>query len=350
MKPNTVCNLLAALSSLFVLQAAHAADTEVVLATWGGTWGAAIDRNAIKPFEKEFGVKVRVISGVSLANIRMIASQRAHPQIDLIMSTAQDEVRAYNDGLLDPVDATSVPNLSAIPPVGLRRDSQGRAMGAGMWVYPYGIAYRTDQKLPELKCWSDLWKSALKDKVGVSSPRYMNGYFLLMINRLAGGTEANVQPGLDRIHQMGDNLLAVIDDSAAQQRLLASGEVSAVPMISSSAYKLMDSGAPVKFVVPCEGAPAGLDTLSLVKNAPHRDAALKFMNFYINAKIIGAVAAELQIMPVNDQVPIAQADSKHVLSKTDMAKLVSFDDQSVIRNQDAWTAAWDREIGAMTNR
>ncbi|WP_322101900.1 extracellular solute-binding protein [Paraburkholderia sp. J41] len=342
--------MLAALSCLLAVPAAHAADTEIVLATWGGSWGAAIDRNAIKPFEQETGIKVRVISGVSLANMRMVASQRAHPQIDLIMSTSQDEVRAYNDGLLDAIDVKDVPNLAAIPPFGVRRDGKGRAMGAGMWVYPYGIAYRTDQKLPDVKCWNDLWGPAFKDKVGVSSPRYMNGYFLLMINRIAGGTEANVQPGLNRIHQMGANLLAVIDDSAAQQRLLASGEVSAVPIISSAAYKLVDSGAPVRFVIPCEGAPAGLDTLSLVKNAPHRDAALKFMDFYTSAKIIGSVAAELQIQPVNDQVTVSDAQRKYTLTKDQMAKLVSFDDQSVIRNQDAWTAAWDREIAPMTKR
>jgi putative spermidine/putrescine transport system substrate-binding protein len=266
------------------------------------------------------------------------------------MATSQDEVRAYNDGLLDSVDTKDVPNLAAIPAFGLRHDAQGRTMGAGMWVYPYGIAYRTDQNLPELKCWKDLWNPGFKDKVGVSSPRYMNGYFLLTINRIAGGTEANVQPGLDRIHQMGGNLLAVLDDSATQQRLLASGEVSAVPMISSSAYKLMDSGAPVRFVIPCEGAPAGLDTLSLVKNAPHKDAALKFMNFYTSAKIIGAVAAELQVMPVNDQVKTPGTPPKYALSKSDMAKLMTFDDQSVVRNQDVWTAAWDREIAPMTKR
>lgn len=350
MKYRTLGGMLAAVSCLFAAQAAHADGNELVLATWGGTWGAAIERNAIKPFEQETGIKVRVISGVSLANMRMVASQRAHPQIDLIMSTSQDEVRAYNDGLLDSVDVKDVPNLAAIPPFGVRRDAQGRAMGVGMWVYPYGIAYRTDQKLPALNCWNDLWNAGFKDKVGVSSPRYMNGYFLLMINHIAGGNEANVQPGLARVKQLGGNLLAVIDDSAAQQRLLASGEVSAVPIISSAAYKLIDAGAPVRFEIPCEGAPAGLDTLSLVKNAPHKDAALKFMNFYSSAKIIGAVAAELKIMPVNDQVKIPEALQRYALSKEDMARLVTFDDQTVIKNQDAWTAEWDREIAPLTRR
>ena len=69
-----------------------------------------------------------------------------------------------------------------------------------MWMYPYGIAYRTDKVKPEIKCWNDLWDPRLKNKVGVSSPKYMSGYFLLMTNKMAGGTEAERHRG-HRSHQ-----------------------------------------------------------------------------------------------------------------------------------------------------
>ena len=43
------------------LVALPASAAEIVLATWGGSWGKAIAEQAIAPFEKATGVKVRVI-------------------------------------------------------------------------------------------------------------------------------------------------------------------------------------------------------------------------------------------------------------------------------------------------
>jgi putative spermidine/putrescine transport system substrate-binding protein len=340
----------AILASAFLASSANAAEKEVVLATWGGTWGKAITDQAIAPFEKATGIKVKVISGVSLANMQMVAAQRGNPQIDLIMSTVQDAVNAYGDGLLAPLDPKEIPNLSALPEFGVRRDAAGKPMFAGMWMYPYGIAYRTDKVKPEIKCWNDLWDPRLKNKVGVSSPKYMSGYFLLMTNKMAGGTEANVGKGIDRIKQMGPNLLAVIDDSAAQQRLLAEGEVWAVPMLSSAAYKLIDEGVPAKFVIPCEGAPAGLDVISLVKNGPNPVDARKFIDFYISSPTIAAVTNQLKITPVNGQAKLTPEHAKYTVSKDDWNKLVSFSEQAIIKDRAQWQDAWDREIAPMTKR
>jgi putative spermidine/putrescine transport system substrate-binding protein len=346
------------LGSLFVTLAtgvliagtAAAADKELVLATWGGSWGKAITEQAIQPFEKATGIKVNVISGVSLANMQMVAAQRSNPQIDLIMSVVQDGVNAYNDGLLAPLDPKEIPNLAALPDFAVPRDASDKPMFAGMWMYPYGIAYRTDKVSPEIKCWNDLWDPRLKNKVGVSSPKYMNGYFLLMANKIAGGSEANVSAGLERIKRMGPNLLAVIDDSAAQQRMLAAGEVWAAPMISSAAYKMIDEGVPVRFVLPCEGAPAGLDVISLVKNAPNAANAKKFIDFYISANTIGAVTAQLKITPVNPQAKLTPEHAKYTVAKDDFAKLVHFSDQAIIKDRAARQDAWDREIAPLTRR
>jgi spermidine/putrescine-binding protein len=327
-----------------------AAAAEVVLATWGGAWGKAITEQAIAPFEKATGVKVRVISGVSLANMQMVAAQRAAPKIDLIMSTVQDAVVAYNDGLLSPLSAKEVPNLAALPDSGIRRDASGAPMFAGMWMYPYGIAYRTDKIKGDIKCWKDLWQPALKNKVGVSSPKYMNGYFLLMANKMAGGTEADVAPGLAMVKTMGQNLVAIADDSATQQRLLAEGEVWAVPMISTPAFKLAEDGVPAKFVVPCEGAPAGLDVLSLVKNGPNPGDAKKFIDFYISPSTIAALTAELKITPVNRSAKMTPEQAKYTLSDADFGKLTTFSDKAIADNRAKWQDSWDREIAPMTKR
>jgi putative spermidine/putrescine transport system substrate-binding protein len=329
---------------------AHSADREIVLATWGGSWGKAIAEQAIAPFEKASGVKVRVISGISSANLQMVAAQRANPRIDLIMSIAQDAVVASADGLTMPLDPGEIPNLANLAAAGMRRNAAGQPMFAGMWIYPYGIAYRTDKVPAGIKCWKDLWQPSLKNKVAVSSPKYMNGYFLLMANRIAGGKETDVAPGLEQVRKMGANLVAVADDSASQQRLLAEGEAWAAPMLSSTAYKLADDGLPVAFVLPCEGAPAGLDVLSLVKNGPNPADAKKFIDFYESAQITAALTRELKVTPLNRLATVTPEHAKYTVSEQDLARLVSFDEATTIKDKAGWQDAWDREISPMTRR
>ena len=336
--------------AVFAILGSTAHSREIVLATWGGSWGKAITEQAVEPFEKKTGVKVKVISGVSLANVQMISAQRAHPKIDLVMLTAGDGVTAYQDGLLAPLDPKEIPVLTTLPQDGIPHDGNGQPMFAGMWLYPYGIVYRTDKLKSEIKCWKDLWREDLRNKVGVSSPKYMNGYFLLMTNKLAGGSEQDVRPGLERVKSLGQNLVAVVDDSAGQQRLLAQQEIWAVPMVSSAAYKMIDEGVPARFVIPCEGAPASMDVIAMVKNGPNAEDARKFIEYYLSPEVIANVTRELKITPVNRAAKITPDHAKYTLTDEEFGKLVRFDDQSIVDNRAKWQDAWDREIAPMTRR
>ncbi len=337
-----------ACTAVAISGAGHA--NEVVIATWGGTWGKAIQEKAVEPFEKETGIKVKLISGVSLANMQMIAAQRNNPQVDIIMMTAQDAVGAYNDGLLAPIDQDAVPSTKDLPDFGIRKAPEGGIMFAGMWMYTYGIAYRADKVDFPVACWKDLWDPRLKNKVAVSSPKYMNAYFMLMANKIADGTEENIAPGLERIKKMGQNLVAVADDSATQQRLLAQGEAWAIPMLSSAAHTVIDKGVPARFVNPCEGAPAGVDVMALVKNGPNKASAEKFINYYISPKTIAAVTEQLKITPVNPKAEIGPEHAKYTISKEDLGKLVSFSDEAIIGSRAKWQDQWEREISPMTRR
>lgn len=338
---------LALLATVLAVGAASSVNAqEVTIATWGGSYGKAIQEAVATPFEKATGVKVKMIAGVSLSNMQMIAAQKANPQVDIITLTTQDATRAYADGLLAPLEATEIPNVKDINDVGIRRDANGKTMFAGIWMYPFGIAYRTDKITWDLKSWNDLWDPRLKDKVAVSSPKYMSAYFMLMVNKLAGGTEQNIDPGIARIKGMGKNLLAVVDDSAGQQRVLMQGEVWAVPMLASSATQMVTQGAPVKFIIPSDGAPVGVDVVALVKGGPRQAEAKKFINFFLSPEGDGKVAEILQITPMNTKVALGP----HAIRKEDMGKLVTFSEKAINEQRAAWLERWERDISPMTTR
>src|SRR5438874_438864 len=233
---------------------------EVVIATWGGVWGKAFQQSMFEPFEKATGIKVRVIAGVSSSNLATVAAQKDRPQIDVITMVSGDGIAAWQRGLTERLDGQDVPALKELAELALRKDKES-VIFAGMWMYPMGILYRTDKITWPITSWWDLWDPRLKNKVAVTSPKYANAHFLAIVNKLSGGTEDNVDPGFAKIKSLGQNLLVDVADDVTPQRLIAQGEIWAVPMLSGSAFKVIEQGVPAAFVIPQEGAPVSTDLI-----------------------------------------------------------------------------------------
>ena len=177
----------------------------------------------------------------------------------------------------------------------------------------------------------------------------MSGYFLLMTNKLAGGTEANVKPGLDRIVQMGPNLLAVIDDSAAQAAILAEGEVWAVSMLSSAAYKLIDDG------VPPSSSSHARERQPHRRDIPREERAACSERAEVHQFLHQSGNDRASDRATQDHASQRQgADharhAKYTVSKADLDKLVHFNENAIIKDRPQWQEAWDKEIAPMTKR
>ena len=340
---------LLAITVLLGAAVAPAAAQELVMATWGGAWGKAFQESMIEPFEKATGVKVRVISGVSSTNLAAIIAQKDRPQVDVITMVQGDAIAAWQRGVTEALDVKDVPTLSDLTESAVRRD-KGQVIFAGMWTYPMGIIYRTDKITWPLKAWADLWDPRLKNKVAVTSPKYSNSYFLAMINRLAGGTENNADPGFAKIKTLGANLLADVADDVTPGRMLAQGEIWAVPMLSGTAYKVIEQGVPAKFVIPEEGAPAGMDVIALVKGGPHPAEAKKFINYVIGQESLTKTCEILKLTPLNRKVTLSPETAKRVVAAEEMKRLVTLDDEAINKNKAAWLERWSKEISPMTSR
>ena len=329
--------------------ASAASAQEIVMATWGGAWGKAFQESMIEPFEKATGIKVKVISGVSSTNLATVIAQKDKPQIDVITMVSGDGLAAWQRGVTERLDAASIPALNDLSDIALRKDKDA-VIFAGMWTYPMGILYRTDKVGFKITKWADLWDPRLKNKVAVTSPKYANSHFLAMINRLAGGNENNVDPGFARIKALGPNLLADVADDVTPGRLIAQGEVWAVPMLSAGAYKVIEQGVPAEFVIPEDGAPAGMDVIALVKNAPHAADARKFINYVIGAESLTKTCEILKLTPLNRKVKLSPDVAKRVVTAEQMGRLVVFDEEAINRNKAAWLERWSKEISPLTSR
>lgn len=339
-----------AAAALLAAGNASAASGEITLATWGGFYAKTFQETLNEDFTKETGIRVKMIPGVSAANYQLVASQRDNPQIDVIMLVADRAFIGVRDGLLQPFSAEDIPNVEGVVEGAVHRTEDGRYGYAGMFGSIYGLGYRADLVPFEIDEWADLWRPELKNKVGVSSPRHMSAFFLLTMNKMAGGNEADVTPGLEKVRTLKENLIAVNDDGPAQVRMLAQGEVWATPLMSGAAAKAKDDGVPITWVLPKEGAGVVVNVIALVKNSPNPEGAKKYINHVLSASAIKKVSDALSSTPLRKDVePSAEAAPFSITPGT-VDRALYFDNAAIVADLGTWMQEWDRKIAPLVSR
>jgi putative spermidine/putrescine transport system substrate-binding protein len=333
-----LCILASALIALTSVQ--HACADEVVLATWGGKFAEVFQKTMIAPFEKATGHKVKMIYGGSLPNKQALAAAAKNPQVDVIMLTLTDAIDAVQRDLTQPLDAKTFPVLAKLPNRGIAKVGD-KVGGIGLWTYGLGIFVRTDKVDWPIRSWDDIWDRRLKRKVALPSPKYGEAIFLVSINRVAGGQGKDVGPAIQKLRKLGDNVALEFEGSVALMQQLAQGEVWVAPLMSITAGAAIVDGIPGKFVVPKEGSAATIDVMTLVKGAPHRKAAIEFINFATDAGPVGATCVDLRL---NCLHPGARENPAALLKPSDIEAMYNVDADLVNRNKGDWLEIWNKEI------
>ncbi|MBR1217219.1 extracellular solute-binding protein [Bradyrhizobium sp. U87765 SZCCT0131] len=278
--------LNAALAVGFAVVLAHrpASATELLVATWGGgvekVWKTAF----ADPFEKETGIKVRIVP-VPTPDAQL-RTQAGHPQYNAVMVTYPQGANLMRDGLIEMFDPAALPATADTSPDDLMRDAQGRLAGASPYFMYYGIAVNTDLAKPgDFSSWSELANPKWKEKIAITRPIYLSSYDLPMLAKAAGGDVRNIEPGLSLLKQVVRNTLTTYTSIAHMNGLLTRGEIAAGPYYSGRLWHLRQQGARnVTMVVPREGALMIPYLLVVPRGARDMEATTRFLNYVSQAE------------------------------------------------------------------
>lgn len=337
--------VLAALSGPAIAQQ----QQQLTVATWGGLFGKTLEQHFIRPFERSSGIKVNVTSGGSAFNKQKIEAERNNPQIDVATMVVGDAIEAYGKGLLAPLDPRRIPNLNGLIDFGIKKDDKGNVLAAGLWVTSFGIAYRTDKVDFPIQSWKDLANAKLRNKLGLPSPKYQNSYFVWWMNRLAGDAQ-DEDKGFARIKAFSDNFILEFDASQQAVQKLAQGEMWAAPLLDTTTNQLISQGLPVKFVVPVEGGPGGVDVITQVKGSPNPEAAARFINFVLEKANAEAACNALVLRCVVKGAQISDKNQGRIITDADVARLVAPDEMLINRKKAEWLEAWAKHITPLSRR
>jgi putative spermidine/putrescine transport system substrate-binding protein len=324
--------------------AGAAAQTTLVINSFGGAYEELHRKLVITPFERQHNVKVQVVTAYSADALAQLRAQKASPQFDVVHFSGGQEVTAAREGLLAPISAAQVPNARDLHAFAARGLDRGE--GPVYSVAAVGLLYNTDRVKTAPASWKDLLAPELRGRVLLADVSNTYGLLsLLMLNRVHGGTLDDIQPGLDAVRRLLADNAIVVKTSPEVQQNFAQGNAWIAPYAQDYAYTLRKAGLPVRFVLPAEGAAATFITVNLVKGRPNTELALKFIDFSLRPEAQAGWAEALRYSPTSRAVTLPpEVAADVVYGEAAVAKLVGFDPVKVSELRPRWVDLWNRAL------
>lgn len=320
------------------------AETTLYVANVGGSNETMYRQKIIPAFEKAHDVKIVYVAGNSSDTLAKLQAQKGHQQINVAVMDDGPMYQAMQMGLCAKID--EAPVMKDLYPLARLGPT---AVGVGM--VATGIGYNADafkkMGLPAPDSWSVLTDKRLKGKLGV--PPITNTYglhTLVMLARINGGGEKNIEPGFTAIaKQVAPDVLSWAPTPGEMDGLMQSGDVILAPYGSGRAVALQNTGFPLKFVYPKEGAVALQVAACVVAENAQPALSQQFVQYLLGPDVQALQAQAMGLGPVNSTVKLTPEVAARVpYGASQIAKLVALDWTTINPHRTEWTERWNRSV------
>lgn len=311
---------------------------ELVIASYGGALDEAVMEYVVKPFEEETGAEVIMDPSYDFTNL---LSEGDNPNVDLMYLDDARVIEGGQLGILEELDKTKISHWDNLFDEAIDKEGHGVA-----WVFgSYGLVYNTEE-IDKPTSWDDLWNSQYKGKVAIND-LVSNGGVQAFVEaaKSKGGDEKNIEPAFEKYEELAPNLLTISASTAQLTDMLTRGEVWIAPWWDGRALSLEDSGAPVGYVLPDEGAYATIVMFSIPKGTKNQDLAYKFIEMSLEPEAQIGFAKEMYYGPTNQETELPSELADRVIYGKEMVESLQFVDwEQVAKDRSEWIDRWNKEI------
>lgn len=243
-------------------------------------WADYMDPDLIAEFERAYGC--RVVIDTFDSNESLYAKIKAGAKgYDLIFPTTYMSRIMFEEGLIQTIDHTRIPNLVHIDRDYLRDLAVDKRM---TYSVPYmigttGIAYRQDQVQNVEPTWAVFDRTDLRRRMTMlNDMRETIGAALKFLGYSLNTTdEAQLEEALVVVRRWQANLAKF--EAEAYKPGIASGEFLVVHGYMGDIMQVQEENENVVFLLPREGFAIGCDDMVIPVSARQVDLAYQFINF-----------------------------------------------------------------------
>ncbi|SAH83882.1 extracellular substrate-binding protein [Bordetella ansorpii] len=329
---------LAALSAT----AAHA-QQKLVVAGYGGSFEDIMRQEIFPAFGKQHGVELEYVAGNSTNTVARLQAQKSNQQVDVAIIDDGPMYQAIALGFCAPIQGLPKDDLYK---TALYKDDKAVALGIVATGIMYNKKVFEEKKWAPPTSWDDLKDPKYKQLLVI--PPLNNTYglhALVQYAREGGGSEKNVDAGFKTFKdKVGPNVLVYEPSPGKMTELFSSGQAVIGVWGSGRAKAFADTGFPVGFVYPREGAYALLSSVCPIAKDKPNPAAQAFINYLMTPEVQTKLGSSYGYGPVNKKAQAKDNPNVPMPIGERAAKLIVLDWDTVNQNRDDWNKRWTREI------
>ncbi len=332
-----------ALASTILLGSVDATRAEtrtLVVAGVAGPFEQIFRTQVLAGFTAQTGIAAEYAGGNPVDQIARMIAQRSSQQIDVFISDDGPMFQAIGAGLCGKVESVPANDL-----IDLARYPDDHAIAFGM--ISVGIAYNTkyfqEHGWSKPVSWNDLKDPKYRQKLDFPPVNTTFGVAaLVMLARANGGSETNIDPGFEAMQALAPNVVAF--DLFKITQMFQTGEIVIAASNSARTKAQADTGFPIDYIYPREGAVASRVSVCPVARPDAIPAAQALISYLLQPPAQLLMAEKLAHMPVNRTVTVPEQASRFMPAGENAAHLVALDWTTINANRADWDRRWTHEV------
>lgn len=236
-----------------------------------------------REYEKVSGVRMAMIHRSSIDALAMLLAERNKPRTDVWFGgTGDPHLQAAELGMTIRYRSAS---FDILQPWAQAQAERGDYRTVGLYSGVLGIAYSPDQlrrlRAEPPRCWRDLASPLFERQVMMGNPTSSGTGFLTLsaLTQLFGEDEA-----INFMKRLHRNVAQYTHGGRGSIENMVRGEAAVAVGFLHDAITARQRGAKLEFVLPCEGTPAEIGSLSLVAGGANQEEAVAFYEWALGAE------------------------------------------------------------------
>ncbi len=266
------------------------------------TWSQEMPYSIIKQFEKETGIQVHYTSFDS--NEVMYSKLRASKNnagFDIVEPSSYYVDRMRHQGLLEKLDKTKLSEFKNIDPDFLNQAYDPHSNYSIPFVWGItGVFTNKDYFATEnLASWSDLFNQKyINQLMLLDDPREAFSMALLMLGYSINDTNPeHIKQAYLKLRKLMPNIRLFNTDAVVS--ILIDEDATIGTAWNGDLFKASLENPKLAFIYPKDGFEIWVDNFAILKDAPHKENAYKFLNFLMRPDIAKAVSLNINYSTAN---------------------------------------------------
>jgi putative spermidine/putrescine transport system substrate-binding protein len=281
----------AVIAAPMIIRSASAQTRQLYVGVYNSALGKLIEKEVIPKFEAEFKCRVFANEGATLANIASLRATRDAPRFSVMSMDDVGIPQAKQEGLIEKLDVNKIPNLEKVYKRYIFEDGYGVGFSissAALFINP--------QVTKPIQSYAEIFDPKYRKQILLNTPKNTQSVLMLIVAAaLATGkpfkeAQYQIDTAWDQLEKLKPNVLTIYD-TEAQVLQVAEGQAKIGGIeYSKAVYPHTAKGVPLDMTYPKEGAFTGINSLTLVKNAPEPELGAAFINRILEPSVAQMLA------------------------------------------------------------